>query len=438
MPDEIEMQKRANYFDLKRDEFMALEEYLLSGLSDKDLGKAEGGMANINDMTGSISSPKRGYVDGPGSYAGDYIPGQNVSKIMEHLASIRFDREAFFKGVKEAGFTKANGSVDLKAFERHLNKKGLSMWKMKSQKMMNSVTNELNDMLGGKFYKNVKKYSQKSILENLASKFKGFRGKYAEMYSAFTKEKFWEDALNLQEKGDKKFGTKKAKEKLLWIVRQLKTKWPSISIGTTVTALSKYGFGKTLPVVGHLITTEMGSGELPKEGTQEYEELMQGLNEEDEKGLEVTVPLPTQEKETAPTERFKGGGMADIYDMTRPLGYALGGPAGMTEPERKDVEYSSIMKEFEDSKGPGEPGIGYKLLQKITGDQTIDPIWKAKQFIKEKILKRTPGDQGSASGMHPLVEFQEMYDQYILDGGDMSFKEFFDMIQIELDKMAGD
>jgi len=96
------------------------------------------------------------------------------------------------------------------------------------------------------------------------------------------------------------------------------------------------------------------------------------------------------------------------------------------------------MKEFEDSKGPGEPGIGYKLLQKITGDQTIDPIWKAKQFIKEKILKRTPGDQGSASGMHPLVEFQEMYDQYILDGGDMSFKEFFDMIQIELDKMAGD
>ena len=254
----------------------------------------------------------------------EYIPGQNVSKITEHLASIRFDREAFFKGVKEAGFTKANGAVDLKAFERHLNRKGLSMWKMKSQKMMNSVTNELNDMLGGKFYKNVKKYSQKSILENLASKFKGFRGKYAEMYSAFTKEKFWDDALNLQEKGDKKFGTKKAKEKLLWIARQLKTKWPSIGIGTTVSALSKYGFGKTLPVVGHLITTKMGSGELPKEGTQEYEELIQGLNKEDEKGLEVTVPLPyTQEK--APTERFNKGGMMDIDYMTRPLGYANGG-----------------------------------------------------------------------------------------------------------------
>jgi len=32
-----EMQKRKNYFDLKRDEFMALEEYLLSGLSERDL-----------------------------------------------------------------------------------------------------------------------------------------------------------------------------------------------------------------------------------------------------------------------------------------------------------------------------------------------------------------------------------------------------------------
>jgi len=47
MPDEIEMQKRANYFDLRRDEFMALEEYLLSGLSDKDLGRAEGGLASL-------------------------------------------------------------------------------------------------------------------------------------------------------------------------------------------------------------------------------------------------------------------------------------------------------------------------------------------------------------------------------------------------------
>jgi hypothetical protein len=40
-----EQQKRENYFDLKRDEFMSLSEYLLSPMSDADLrsGKADGG-----------------------------------------------------------------------------------------------------------------------------------------------------------------------------------------------------------------------------------------------------------------------------------------------------------------------------------------------------------------------------------------------------------
>ena len=45
----IEQQKRENYFDLKRDEFMSLSEYLLSPMSDADLrkNKAEGGMMNL-------------------------------------------------------------------------------------------------------------------------------------------------------------------------------------------------------------------------------------------------------------------------------------------------------------------------------------------------------------------------------------------------------
>ena len=41
-------------------------------------------------------------------------------------------------------------------------------------------------------------------------------------------------------------------------------------------------------------------------------------------------------------------------------------------------------------------------------------------------------EEATASGMHPLVEFREMYDQYLIDGGELSFKEFFDMIQGEL------
>ena len=61
------------------------------------------GIEDINEMTSSVGS--------------NYTPGHNVNKITEHLASIRFDREAFFKGVIEAGYTKKDGSVDLKAFK---------------------------------------------------------------------------------------------------------------------------------------------------------------------------------------------------------------------------------------------------------------------------------------------------------------------------------
>ena len=51
-------------------------------------------------------------------------------------------------------------------------------------------------------------------------------------------------------------------------------------------------------------------------------------------------------------------------------------------------------------------------------------------------LREKEGGTLLSSGMHPLVVFKEMYDQYRIDGGEMSFKEFFDMIQIELNKEA--
>ena len=46
-----EQQKRENYFDLKRDEFMSLSEYLLSPMSDADLrsGKAKGGRIGLKE-----------------------------------------------------------------------------------------------------------------------------------------------------------------------------------------------------------------------------------------------------------------------------------------------------------------------------------------------------------------------------------------------------
>ena len=94
---------------------------------------------------------------------------------------------------------------------------------------------------------------------------------------------------------------------------------------------------------------------------------------------------PTQQSfiDSAKTAKKAGGGMMNINRMTAPLGYANGGPAGMTQPERENVEYARMMKEFEESVGPKEPGMFYKGLQKITGDETVDPMWKAKDKLKD-------------------------------------------------------
>ena len=51
MADSKEQLKRQNYFDLKRDEFMAMDEYLLSPISEMDLRRMnEGGVATIEDL----------------------------------------------------------------------------------------------------------------------------------------------------------------------------------------------------------------------------------------------------------------------------------------------------------------------------------------------------------------------------------------------------
>ena len=55
MADSKDSLKRQNYFDLKRDEFMAMDEYLQSPISEIDLRKMnEGGIASIENMTGPI------------------------------------------------------------------------------------------------------------------------------------------------------------------------------------------------------------------------------------------------------------------------------------------------------------------------------------------------------------------------------------------------
>ena len=62
--DEREQLKRQNYFDLKRDEFMAINEYLQSPMSEMDIKKMnEGGMMSMENMTMPLGY-KEGTTDG--------------------------------------------------------------------------------------------------------------------------------------------------------------------------------------------------------------------------------------------------------------------------------------------------------------------------------------------------------------------------------------
>jgi len=106
-----------------------------------------------------------------------------------------------------------------------------------------------------------------------------------------------------------------------------------------------------------------------------------------------------------PTISKAGGGMMNIDEMIRPIGMAAGGPIPPEDNVLEKLKKNDPDKELRD-KGALPP-------------------------LREK-EKRTL----LSSKMHPLVVFKEMYDQYRIDGGEMSFKEFFDMIQIELNKEA--
>ena len=68
------------------------------------------------------------------------------------------------------------------------------------------------------------------------------------------------------------------------------------------------------------------------------------------------------------------GGLMGINRMTAPLGYALGGPAGMTEPERKSAQpatMAQIMRDMKASEDIRPQGKSFSSI--VTGNQPVDP-----------------------------------------------------------------
>jgi len=237
--------------------------------------------------------------------------GERLAKIDTNLASVRLNKNKFFDLIVDAGYVDEDGFADVKKFNRAAKRAGIDV-KDRSQKNLQKITKFLNEKSGGS-YKNVAKFSAKSIAENAASQSEGFLGKYAEKYSAATKEDFWKDAKKLQRKvnPEKISSLEKAKK----IARGLKLKW-AVPIGVTTTLLTKMGFG----AMGHLITTEMGDAELPTESMAE-----QAVKNIDFSGPSANAQLLEQMSQDAAMIKKRGGGMMNMDEMIRPLGYEVGG-----------------------------------------------------------------------------------------------------------------
>ena len=260
--------------------------------------KNMGGMMDINNMTRPV-----GYENG------GMLLKDRLAKIDSNLASVRLNKNKFFDLILDAGYVKEDGSADIKKFNRAAKRAGIDVSDRSARNMQN-ITKFLNQKSGGA-YRNVGMFSAKSLAENAASQSEGYLGKYAEKYSAATKEEFWNDAKKLQRNVNKEkiSSAEKAKK----IARGLKLKW-AVPIGVTTTLLSKMGFG----AMGHLTTSPTSDPYAMQYEEREAEQKKQRLMEENNITQEQMNQIANQPMDLlAPRKNM--GGMMDINNMTRPL-----------------------------------------------------------------------------------------------------------------------
>ena len=259
------------------------------------------------------------------------------------VATTRVDQRPFVEILKESGFTKTvDGKTvgSFNAFERHLKKidKNLTVFS-NNPTMMNKVTAELNKVRKAKDlkpYTNVGVTTARSIFENLYTKSKGFEGVYGEAFSKADKDKFTKIQLDVQKDADKKFGKKEdlnktqTNKKLTYMANQIKQK-----IGSKA-ALK---LGLTVPVIKLLLTKSLyGTPLAPLAAASDAAFLAENLApvaEEAAEQVSEKVIEPAAEKmvqgENILTDflmsklKMRGGGMANIFDMTKPVGFTNGG-----------------------------------------------------------------------------------------------------------------
>ena len=247
--------------------------------------------------------------------------GERLAKIDSNLASVRLNKNKFFDLIKDAGFVTSDGSADVRAFNSAAAKAGIDV-KDRSASNMQKITNFLNKISSGG-YTNVGMFSAKSLAENAASESEGFLGKYAEQYSAATKEEFWDDAKKIQRKVNKEKIS--SLDKVKKIARGLKIKY-AVPIGVTTTLLSKLGFGKALSAVGGPPGMAVGMAlDAPM--------LVDAAKTVKKDIIDPVVVEPAAKKMVEGenilkrmfTPNMNQGGIMNMDDMIRPIGMAGGG-----------------------------------------------------------------------------------------------------------------
>jgi hypothetical protein len=372
---EKEKIKRENYFALKRDETMALNEYLLSPISEIDLKKMnEGGMIDINDMTRPVG----------------YEKGGNV--ITRRLASTRAQKP-FENFLRDIGFTKKDEKTGKIRgakgdWAKYLTSKNIKVGTVEA-------TDELNRLL---------KAAGKPLYVDIASAGKNFS---EEIISAVTGTQPGEsgarearNAANSKIVEIKKIATQaeganstKAKQKLLTSLFEksfpvLKTVPKYAALLSTAVASKAFGY---IP-----IATELGSDD----------EMFERLEEEQKKQQMMGKYNVTQEQMNqianqpmdllAPINK-RGGGMMNMNEMIRPLGYEEGGDVGSFAEQRSLLDRISNFFKYQ-RRDPerffgGSDGMEFHL-----DDPSII------QFIKRRA---GTDDENSPEYQNELMKFME-------------------------------
>ena len=206
--------------------------------------------------------------------------------------------------------------------------------------------------------------------------------------------------FSIQKEADNLFGTETTKQKIKFIEKAAN------KMGIVLKDAAKMGFRNLMPALGPVgvvlsigMSKEANAGEDEFFEQREADKIKQRLMKENNITEEQMNQIANQPMDLlAPRKNM--GGMMNMDEMIRPLGYEVGGivpkpkPKPRIVPKEKPIDFDALMAEFnkpENKAGPGAP----TGIEKIIADQfTIDPRFTMKQKIKKML--GIGGDQGSS------------------------------------------